>query len=149
MKQVSRVGALGVVLTGLLLGFPGGGWAATQLNLDGVDDFAREALGTTSPSALDVSTFTIEAWIYPTQDSSMPVVSNGAYRLWLVWDGLRWGIQFTLRQTATWPMYLAHTQTWWPNEMQRDSWNHVVGMFDVSTNTCGVGINGNLNLTSQ
>lgn len=54
--------------------------ASRVLNLDGVDDFAREPVGTASPSTFDLTTFTVEAWVFPTETlGSWFVFSDSGY----------------------------------------------------------------------
>ena len=145
MRQSRRILMLGVVLTGLLLLFSASSWSATQLGLDGTDDYAREALGTTSPSALDVSTFTIEAWIYPTAEMEMAAVSDSAYILGIVrrydtdYHDYRLGIGLYLWDSSG---ALNQFKFFYYDNPVLNAWNHVVGMFDGSTNACWIGING-------
>src|SRR3990172_4012183 len=116
--------------------------AGNQLGLDGDDAFARQEPICTPdhcvavippPSPLDVSTFTIEAWIFPTENKTMTIASDSAYSLDVIFQsgesngGL--GIGWTLFNT---------THTAYPHDefrgLQLNQWNHVAGMFDDASN---------------
>ena len=111
--------------------------------LDGQNDFAHEATGTSSPSPLDVDTFTIEAWVFPTQNQPMAGISDGAYTL-DVWfqsgaanNGL--GVRFNLfRDGGSFNNFVVF------RDIQLNEWNHVAAMVDSSTRECWLAINGNV-----
>ena len=70
--------------------------ARQALSLDGVDDWVRQSIGASSPSGLDLGTFSVEAWIFPTQTTRMYVFSDSAYDFQLDANLSPQGVRLTL-----------------------------------------------------
>lgn len=121
-------------------GGDGDGATGNQLGLDGFNDVVREAEDVVSPSPLDVTTFTIEAWIYP-PDSVGMVASDSAYDLMVFASELVASVGFNI-YGADGSGY-AHTYF---EPVTPNQWNHVAGMAGVidGTPAIRVAVNGEL-----
>jgi hypothetical protein len=122
------------------------------LSLDGEDDIAREAVGTASPSGLDLSRFTVEAWIFPTVAKTMTIVSDSAYVFRVRFspsaanNGL--GIELILfRKTPTGGF--GNNSFVEFRDVRTNVWNHVSASFDSATNQCVLTINGRASVKSS
>lgn len=115
--------------------------AGNQLGLNGLDDVAVFDQANTLPeTTLDVSTFTIEAWIFPLADQDMLVVADSAYYVMIKPNPLR--VEFAVLTTTGFPAFTSFSGTSSP--LQLNQWNHVVGMVDNLTGTMHVAVNGEL-----
>jgi hypothetical protein len=115
--------------------------AHNQLGLNGVDDVAVFDESNSSPeTTLDVTTFTIEAWIYPLASQEMLVVADSAYYLMVKPDPLR--VEFAAMTTTGFPAFQSFAGTSSP--LQLNQWNHVAGIADNSTQIIHVAVNGEL-----
>jgi hypothetical protein len=110
------------------------------LSLDGLDDKAEAAI-TIFPNTATVSSFTVEAWIYPT-DSGTYILSDDAYSLILFYqsgasnNGL--GIRFYVF-APTCSSFTAKTEF---RDIRLNQWNHVAGMYDAPAGQLFISING-------
>jgi len=101
------------------------------LNLDGTDDRA-EAITTIFPTASSIQSFTVEAWIYPTEGASQFIATDDAYDLLIRYNsgaannGL--GITFTVWGTGG---FRAEKTEY--RDINLNQWNHVVGMFNAES----------------
>ncbi|MDH4154238.1 MAG: Ig-like domain-containing protein [Nitrospira sp.] len=115
--------------------------ADTQLGLNGTDDVAVHQPGSNPPSsALDLTAFTIEAWVYPLADKDMIVVADSAYYLMVKPQPLR--VEFAVMTSTGSPAFLSFAGT--TNPLKLNQWNHVVGMANNFTKTLQVAVNGEL-----
>lgn len=120
--------------------------AGNQLGLDGGDQVAVHQWSYNPlVSPLDMSTFTIEAWIYPLADRNMIVVADSAYYLMVKSQPLR--VEFSVLTSTGSPAFLSFSGT--TNPLQLNQWNHVVGMVDNSAKTLLVAVNGEMSGTLQ
>lgn len=118
--------------------------AGLQLGLDGVDDVAVHESSPNPPtSALDLTTFTIEAWIFPLADKEMLVVADSGYYLMIRPQPLR--AEVAVLTTSGFPASQSFAGTIAPLEVGR--WSHVVGMVNGATRTIRVAVNGELSDT--
>ena len=120
------------------------------LNLDGTGDRA-EAITTIFPAASNMQSFTVEAWIYPTEGITQFIVTDDAYDLLVRYDsgGANNGLGIAIRvwnnegrgKAFTWFQYITLNQ-----------WNHVVGMFNAEglpNPQLTIAINGKISRTSE
>jgi len=115
--------------------------AGNQLGFNGVDDVAVFDQANTLPeTTLDVSTFTIEAWVFPLADQDMVVVADSAYYVMIKPNPLR--VEFSVLTTTGFPATTSFSGTSSPLQLIR--WNHVVGMVDNLAKTIHVAVNGEL-----
>jgi len=115
--------------------------AGNQLGLNGVDDVTVfDQTNTLSETTLDVSTFTIEAWVFPLADQNMLVVADSAYYVMIKPNPLR--VEFAVLTTTGFPASTSFSGIGSP--LQLNQWNHVVGMVDNVTRTMHVAVNGEL-----
>ena len=112
-----------------------------DLSLNGDDDVAVHQLTSNPPaSPLDVSRFTIEAWIYPVADNDMIVAADSAYYLMVKPQPLR--VEFAVATSTGFPAWSSFSGTTHP--LALNQWNHVVGMVDSSTKQLRIAVNGEL-----
>ncbi len=112
-----------------------------HLTLDGTDDYAVENEEFSGlMSTLDVSTFTVEAWIYAERDQDMFISSDSAYVFRFVSDastrGIHGGIFVNADITSGFDSRSAANRL--------NTWIHVSFSYSASTNTCRQSVNGTL-----
>jgi len=113
--------------------------SGNQVGFDGVDDVVVHQAGSNPPaSSLDLTTFTIEAWIYPLFERSMIVVGDRAYYLMVRPSPLR--IEFAVMTSSGFPAFTSFAGN--GNPLQLNQWNHVVGIADDFAHTLRVAVNG-------
>ena len=118
--------------------------AGNQLCLYGTDDVAVHEQASNPPtSALDLSRFTIEAWVYPQDDSNMTIVADSAYYLMVRTQPLR--VEFSVMTSTGFPAFLSFSGT--TNPLKLNQWNHVVGMVNNFTKKLQIAVNGELSGT--
>jgi PKD repeat protein len=115
--------------------------AGNQLSVHGTNDVAVHEQITNPPtSALDLPTFTIEAWIYPEYESDMIIVADSAYYLMIRSQPL--SVQFAVMTSTGFPAVLTFSGT--TNPLELNQWNHVAGMVDNFTKALQIAVNGEL-----
>jgi hypothetical protein len=115
--------------------------AGNQLSVHGTNDVAVNEQVTNPPtSALDLSTFTIEAWIYPQYDSDMIIAADSAYYLMIRSQPL--SVQFAVMTSTGFPAVLTFSGT--TNPLKLNQWNHVAGMVNNFTKVLQIAVNGEL-----
>jgi hypothetical protein len=124
--------------------------AGNQLGLDGfvdpignvasTDVVVHELGANPPPSALDLRTFTIEAWVFPLANRAMLVAADSAYYLMLRGDDLR--MELAVMTSTHFPAYMTFSPTSHPLQLGR--WNHVAGMIDDLAGTMRLAVNGDL-----
>ncbi len=112
-----------------------------QLGLDGTADVAvHQQIANPPASTFDISTFTIEAWVFPLGGGSRLVAADSAYYLMLRSDPLR--LELAVMTSFGFPASVSFAGTTRPLELGR--WNHVVGMVNGATGKLQVAVNGEL-----
>jgi len=119
--------------------------SGNHLSLNGEDGVVVHQAGINpSASSLDLTTFTIEAWVYPTANRDMLIAADSAYYLMIrqqVSDQpLR--VEFAVLTYTGFPAFRSFVGNLRP--LQLNQWNHVVGMVNNSTAQLWVGVNGEL-----
>jgi hypothetical protein len=118
------------------------------LNLDGTND-RFEAVTTIFPKTSNVQSFTVDAWIYPTERASQFIATDYAYDLLVRYNsaaannGL--GITFTIWGTGG---YRAEKTEY--RDITLNQWNHIVGMFNAESlpnPQLTIAINGKISLS--
>ncbi len=121
-----------------------------QLGLDGVDDVAVQAANVPSPSPLDLTTFTIEAWIFPTViftgTSIMVIVADSAYDLSVVNGSPQFACpnEPRIRFRIFIDTFFFSLTSISCNVFKVNQWNHIVGIVDSTGEKLRLGINGNI-----
>ncbi len=118
------------------------------LNLDGTND-RFEAVTTIFPKKSNVQSFTVETWIYPTEQASQFIATDDAYDLLVRYDsaaannGL--GITFTVWGTGGYRVEKTEYR-----DITLNQWNHVVGMFNAESlpkSQLTIAINGKISVS--
>jgi hypothetical protein len=101
------------------------------LNLDGTDDRA-EAITTIFPTTSNIKSFTVEAWIYPTEGTSQFIATDDAYDLLVRYnsEAANNGLGITF---AVWGTGGFRTEMTEYRDITLNQWNHVVGMFNAES----------------
>ncbi len=119
--------------------------AGNQLGLNGgVEVAAHQQTSNPPPSSLDLTTFTIEAWVFPLANQDMLIVADSAYYVMVKAQTATHplGVEFAVLTSTGYPAYQFFAGNL--NPFKLNQWNHVVGMVDNSTRNLWVGINGEL-----
>jgi hypothetical protein len=124
----------------------GVGKVGHAFSFDGIDDYVRIP---TSSSLNPSGSFSVEAWIYPTRDAHATVIEkwgdNGEWsdqRAWVL--GIRIGqkLDFGISDAAHQRDESFHQFFSPPGSLVLNAWNYVVGVYDQSTGTRKIYING-------
>lgn len=117
--------------------------SGNQVGFDGADDVLVHQVGSSPPaSSLDLTAFTIEAWIYPLAERSMLVVADSGYYLMVRPSPLR--IELAVMTSTGFPAFVSFAGN--ANPLQLNQWNHVVGIADSFARTLRVAVNGELSV---
>ena len=117
--------------------------SGNQLGVDGNDDVAVHQLASSPPSSsLDLTTFSIEAWVYPLANEDMIVVADSAYYLMIKAEALSLPLraEFSVITTSGFPAFTSFAGTIQP--LQLNQWNHIVGIANNFTHEITLAVNG-------
>jgi hypothetical protein len=117
--------------------------SGNQLGVDGNADVAVHQLASSPPSSsLDLTTFSIEAWVYPLANEDMIVVADSAYYLMIKAEALSLPLraEFSVITTTGFPAFTSFAGTIQP--LQLNQWNHIVGIANNFTHEITLAVNG-------
>ncbi len=119
--------------------------AGNQIGLDGGSAVVVHQKTANPPtSTLDLTTFTIEAWVFPLADQDMLIVADSAYYLMVKAPTATQplGVEFAVLTSTGFPAFKFFAGSIRPFKLAQ--WNHVVGMVDNINKYLWLGINGEL-----
>jgi len=104
------------------------------------------------PTNEELTSFTAEAWIYPTEISNMVIISDRVYSLQLLVEEITvlgstyqyLSLWFTLWGAGDYQVEMNYSFS----NVHLNEWSHVFAGFDVGTNSCYIGLNGQVALTT-
>lgn len=122
--------------------------AGNQLGLNGGQQIVEHQQASNPPtSPLDLTTFSIEAWIYPLANQDMVIAADSSYYLEIKAQTATspLGVVFAVSISNGYfsfptPIFFAGNAT----SIKLNQWNHVIGMVDNTTKNLFVAINGEL-----
>jgi hypothetical protein len=117
--------------------------SGNQLGLDGSADVAVHELAANPPaSSLDLTTFSIETWVYPLANQDMIIVADSAYYLMIKARtvSLPLRAEFSVMTTTGLPAFISFAGTSQP--LQLNQWNHIVGIANNFSHEIVLAVNG-------
>ncbi len=109
------------------------------LELDGVDDLAA-AVSTILPDSTSLTSFTVEAWVYPMRRADAFIISDDAYDLTTVIQGGNLAMAFRIRGGPSSSVLSSRHFNY--DRVTTNAWSHLALMFDAPTRVLSWAVNG-------
>ena len=109
------------------------------LELDGVDDLAAAA-STILPDSTSLTSFTVEAWVYPMRRADAFIISDDAYDLTTVIQGGNLAMAFRIRGGPSSSVLSSRHFNY--DRVTTNAWSHLALMFDAPTRVLSWAVNG-------